>query len=149
MSFNVVVQFTPRTSYKTLKHKSSGFCVHPLSGTPKSGTSAILWQDDCNEDRLQLDLFKLPGWSRIWIFGILSCFIANVNTNIISGVLSHGNMTLKHAIEHVKRVGISLVFMKIPWDMGYYMVWGRYRKLRSIFYRLQTFCKMIGRWIKG
>ena len=60
----VVVQFTPRTSYKTLKHKSSGFCVHPLSGTPKSGTSAILWQDDCNEDRLQLDLFKLPGWCK-------------------------------------------------------------------------------------
>ena len=49
--------------------------------------------------------------TRIWI---LSCFIANVNTNTISGVLSHGNMTLKHAIEHVKRVGISLVFMKSP-----------------------------------
>ena len=44
----------------------------------------------------------------------LSCFTANVNTNIISGVLSHGNMTLKHAIEHVKRVGISLVFVKSP-----------------------------------
>ena len=84
--------------------------------------------------------------ARIWI---LSCFIANVNTNTISGVLSYGNMTLKHAIEHVKRVGISLVFMKSPWDMGYYMVWGRYRKLRSIFTWLQTFCKMIRRWMKG
>ena len=84
--------------------------------------------------------------ARIWI---LSCFIANVNTNIISGVLSHGNMTLKHAIEHVKRVGISLVSMKSPWDMGYYMVWSRYRKLSSIFSWLQTFCKMMGRWWKG
>ena len=112
MSFNVVVQFTPRTSYKTLKHKSSGFCVHPLSGTPKSGTSTILWQDDCSEDRLQLDLFKLPGWFKT-VYK-LSCFTANVNTNIISGVLSKGNMSLKHAIEHVKMLGISLVFMKSP-----------------------------------
>ena len=50
-----------RTFHATLKHKASGFCVHPLSGTPQEGTTAIMWMDACNEDRLKLDLFKLPG----------------------------------------------------------------------------------------
>ncbi|KAJ7394601.1 metalloendopeptidase [Desmophyllum pertusum] len=48
-----------RTLYTTLKHKASGFCVHPISGTPKNGAAAIMWKDDCNEERLKLDLFKL------------------------------------------------------------------------------------------
>lgn len=56
--------------------------------------------------------------ARIWI---LSCFIANVNTNTISGVLSYGNMTLKHAIEHVKRVGISFHYEE---PLGYGILHG-------------------------
>lgn len=64
--FNSLSRYTPvtpaRTLYKTLKHKTSGFCVHPLSGTPQNGAVAIMWKDDCSKDRLQLDLFKLEGW---------------------------------------------------------------------------------------
>lgn len=49
-----------RTLHRTLRHKASGFCVHPTSGTPQDGTTAIMWMDGCEEERLQLDLFKLP-----------------------------------------------------------------------------------------
>ena len=49
-----------RTFHQTFKH-SSGFCVHPMSGTPLNGTTAILYKDACDEGRLKLDLFKLPG----------------------------------------------------------------------------------------
>lgn len=48
-----------RTVYTTLRHTASGFCVHPLSGTPISSTTAIMWKDDCSEDRLRLDFLKL------------------------------------------------------------------------------------------
>ncbi|XP_029206895.2 uncharacterized protein LOC114970596 isoform X2 [Acropora millepora] len=48
------------TIYKTLNHPSSGFCVHPISGTPQNGDTAIMYKDSCKETRLQLDLFKLP-----------------------------------------------------------------------------------------
>lgn len=51
-----------RTVYTTLRHTASGFCVHPLSGTPISSTTAIMWKDDCSEDRLRLDFLKLQGW---------------------------------------------------------------------------------------
>ncbi|XP_068727258.1 uncharacterized protein [Montipora capricornis] len=47
------------TFHQTFKH-SSGFCVHPMSGTPLNGTTAILYKDACDEGRLKLDLFKLP-----------------------------------------------------------------------------------------
>ncbi|PFX30175.1 Retinol dehydrogenase 8 [Stylophora pistillata] len=48
-----------KTIHTTLTHKASGFCVHPLSGTPVSGTTAIMWNDDCSENRLRLDFLKL------------------------------------------------------------------------------------------
>lgn len=51
-----------RTVYTTLRHTASGFCVHPLSGTPIGSTTAIMWKDDCSEDRLRLDFLKLQGW---------------------------------------------------------------------------------------
>ena len=50
-----------RTSHKTLIHTVSGFCVHPYGGPPKEGIHAILWKDNCNEKRLQLDLSMLRG----------------------------------------------------------------------------------------
>ena len=50
-----------RTSHKTLIHTVSGFCVHPYGGPPTEGIHAILWKDNCNEKRLQLDLSMLRG----------------------------------------------------------------------------------------
>lgn len=50
-----------RTSHKTLIHTVSGFCVHPYGGPPREGIHAILWKDNCNEKRLQLDLSMLRG----------------------------------------------------------------------------------------
>jgi len=54
-----------RTTHKTLKHKASGFCVHPYGGPPKDGIHAIMWKDDCSEDRLQLDFYMLRGPGQI------------------------------------------------------------------------------------
>ncbi|XP_048584529.1 uncharacterized protein LOC5514577 [Nematostella vectensis] len=48
-----------RLASKSLQNIRNSYCVHPSGGYAGEGKNLVYW-NSCNEDRLQLDFFKLP-----------------------------------------------------------------------------------------